>query len=143
MRQPQIERMHAIANAHVEALPLLRQVRSRHSKSNSKLLEDGTLHVARYHPDGTGQWIPVTLSTPTDPLRPSEIASVPFANRFTSGPLFNGRIRLPRRDGVAGQSINGGSALVERDGTTTVGAITETTAFQAFPAGYLDATLAD
>ena len=60
-------------------------VRRRHSKSNSKLLEDGTLYVARYHPDGTGQWIPVTLSTPTNPLRPSEISSVPFANGFTSG----------------------------------------------------------
>ena len=118
-------------------------VRRRHSKSNSKLLEDGSLYVACYHPDGTGQWIPVTLSTPTNPLRPSEISSVPLANGFTSGTLFNGRIRLPRRDGVAGQSIDGGSALVERDGTTTVGAITETTAFQAFPAGYLDATLAD
>src|SRR5262245_49992674 len=91
-------------------------VRRRHSKRNSKLLEDGTLYVARYHPDGTGQWIPVTLETPTNPLRPSEISSVPFAHGFTSGTLFNGRIRLPRRDGVAGQSINGGSALVERDG---------------------------
>jgi secreted PhoX family phosphatase len=28
-------------------------VRRRHSTSNSKLLEDGTLHVARYHLDDT------------------------------------------------------------------------------------------
>ncbi len=81
-------------------------VRRRHSQTNSKLLEDGTLYVARYHPDGTGQWIPLTLSTPTNPLRPSEISSVPVANGFTSGTLFNGRIRLPRRDGVAGQTID-------------------------------------
>ena len=110
-------------------------VRRRHSKSNSQLLEDGTLYVARYHPDGTGQWIPVTLSTPTNPLRPSEISSVPFANGFTSGTLFNGRIRLPRRTGVAGETINGGSFACERS--------TEEAAFTNFPAGYLNATLAD
>jgi hypothetical protein len=63
-------------------------VQRRPSKHNSQLLEEGTLYVARYHPDGTGQWIPLTPATPTNPLRPSEIASVPFANGFTSGTLF-------------------------------------------------------
>lgn len=109
-------------------------VHRRRSRHNSALLEEGTLYVARYNPDGTGRWIPVRLSTPTNPLRPSEISSVPFANGFTSGTLFNGRIRLPRRAGVAGQTINGGSFACERS--------TETAAFQNFPAGYLNATLA-
>jgi secreted PhoX family phosphatase len=89
-------------------------VRRSSSRRNSKLLEDGTLYVARYHPNGTGRWIPVTLSTPTNPLRPSEISSVPFANGFASGTLFNGRIRLPRRIGVAVQTIDGGSFACER-----------------------------
>lgn len=121
-------------------------VQSETHKRNSALLENGTLYVARYNADGTGRWIPLTLSTPTNPRRPSDLSSVPFANGFTSAAtqatLRNGRLRLPRRNGVAGQSVDGGSAIVERDGTLTVGAITETTAFQNFPAGYLGATLA-
>ena len=40
---------------------------------------DGTLYVARYHPDGSGVWIPLLLTTPTNPLRPSDIASVELA----------------------------------------------------------------
>jgi len=110
-------------------------VQDRHSKDNSQLLEDGTLYVARYQLDGTGQWIPLTLATPTNPLRPSEIASVPFTSGFTSGTLFNRRIRLPRRNGVAAQTIDGGSFTCERS--------TETAAFTPFPTGYLSATLAD
>ena len=111
------------------------KVRRPHSRRNSELLEDGTLYVARYHPDGTGQWIPLTRLTPTNPLRPSEISSVPFANGFASGTLFNGRIRLPRRNGVARQTISGGSFICERS--------TEAAAFTNFPTGYLNATLAD
>jgi secreted PhoX family phosphatase len=112
-------------------------VRRSTSRRNSKLLEDGTLYVARYHSDGTGRWIPVNLETPSNPLRPSEISSVPAANGFTTPGtiLFNGRIRLPRRTGVAGQMINGGSFACERS--------TEDAAFKNFPDGYLNATLAD
>jgi uncharacterized protein len=115
-------------------------VQRRRNKDNSDLLADGILYVARYHPDGTGRWIPLLPSTPTDPLRPSDISSVPAANGFASGTLLNGRLRVPRRAGVAGQSIDGGSAIVERNSAS--GIIGEATAFQPYPAGYLGATLA-
>jgi secreted PhoX family phosphatase len=118
-----------------------RRVRVPQRKRNSALLEDGTLYVARYDTDGTGRWIPIELTTPTAPRRPSAISAVSFANGFTSGPLFNGRIRLPRRAGVAGQTIDGGSAIVERNAGT--GILGEATVFQQYPAGYLGATLAD
>jgi secreted PhoX family phosphatase len=129
------------------------KVRSETSRRNSKLLEDGTLYVARYNADGTGRWIPLTLSTPTNPLRPSDLSSVPFAAGFDDpvpangeATLRNGRLRLPRRHGVAGivaqpGVLDGGSAIVERDGTLTSGAIAEATAFQAYPLGYLGTTL--
>ena len=114
----------------------------RKSRSNSELLEQGTLYVARYNADGTGQWIPLKPSTPTNPLRPTELSSVPVATgNFPSGTLFNGRIRLPRRIGVAGQAIDGGSAIVERNAAS--GVIAEAVAFQPHPAGYLDAHLSD
>lgn len=104
------------------------------SKKNSELLESGKLFVARYNADGTGVWIPVALDTPTNPLRPSDLSSVPFANGFATGALAAGRIRLPRRNGVAGETADGGGLNVERSN--------EATAFQAHPAGYLNTTLA-
>jgi secreted PhoX family phosphatase len=41
----------------------------RRSKSNSRLLEEGTLYVARYNPDGSGRWLPLMPTTPTNPSR--------------------------------------------------------------------------
>lgn len=75
--------------------------------SNSALLEDGTLYVARYNPDGTGAWIPLLLTTPTNPLKPSEIASAELAALGSA--QRNGLLKLPRRDGVASQSVDGGA----------------------------------
>jgi secreted PhoX family phosphatase len=55
------------------------KVTSPTDKNNSRLFEDGTLYAARYNPDGTGQWIPLRLNTPTNPIPPSVLASVELA----------------------------------------------------------------
>jgi secreted PhoX family phosphatase len=35
--------------------------------SNRRLLSEGTLHVARFRPDGSGEWRPLVLESPLDP----------------------------------------------------------------------------
>lgn len=77
------------------------------NKANSSLWESGTLYVARYNPDGTGQWIPLLLSTATNPIAPSVISSVEFAALGSA--QRNGRLPLPRRNGIAGQTRDGGA----------------------------------
>ncbi|PPT07501.1 Tat (twin-arginine translocation) pathway signal sequence domain protein [Geitlerinema sp. FC II] len=42
-------------------------------KANSQLLADGMLYGAKFNPDGTGTWIPLTPQTPVDPDSPSQI----------------------------------------------------------------------
>jgi hypothetical protein len=51
------------------------RVSSPTDKNNSRLFEDGTLYVARYNPNGTGEWIPLRLNTATNPIPPSVLAS--------------------------------------------------------------------
>ncbi|MCC5638454.1 PhoX family phosphatase [Nostoc sp. CHAB 5844] len=82
-------------------------ITSPNSKANSNLWERGTLYVARYNPDGRGEWIPLLLNTPTNPISPSVISSVEFAALGTAA--NNGRLPLPRRNGLAGQTTDGGS----------------------------------
>lgn len=77
------------------------------SKENTSLFEIGTLYVARYNPDGTGVWIPLALTTPTNPISPSLLASVEIAALGSA--QRDGRIPLPRRSGVAAQTANGGA----------------------------------
>ncbi|MEH2130460.1 MAG: PhoX family phosphatase [Nostoc sp.] len=82
------------------------------SKANSSLWESGTLYVARYNANGTGQWIPLSLATPTNPISPSVISSVEFAALGSA--QRNGLLPLPKRNGIAGQTTDGGSLAVDR-----------------------------
>ncbi|WP_421655775.1 PhoX family protein [Leptothermofonsia sp. ETS-13] len=85
------------------------------NKANSRLFESGILYVAKFNPpsdptrpeEGTGEWIPLLLDTPTNPNRPSVIASTAIAAGLT-GSLARGRVVLPRRNGIAGQTTDGG-----------------------------------
>jgi secreted PhoX family phosphatase len=81
------------------------------SKSNSQLFESGTLYVAKLNPDGTGEWIPLELDTPTNPIPPSVLASVELAALGSA--QRDGRIRLPQRAGVAGATEDGGSFILD------------------------------
>lgn len=86
-------------------------------KNNSALFEDGTLYVARYNPDGTGRWIPLTLNTATAPIPPSvlgskEIAALGKATR-------NALLPLPKRNGIAGQTSDGGAFNVDTTNEAT------------------------
>jgi secreted PhoX family phosphatase len=83
-------------------------------KSNSHLFENGTLYVAKFNPasdptrpnEGTGEWIPLLLNTPTNPISPSEIAATEIAALGTA--QRDGLLPLPRRNGIAGQTTDGG-----------------------------------
>ncbi|MBD2605170.1 PhoX family phosphatase [Scytonema hofmannii FACHB-248] len=63
-------------------------------KRNSRLFEDGTLYVARYNANGTGEWIPLKLDTPTNPIPPSVLASVEIAALGRATSNGNTPIRL-------------------------------------------------
>ncbi len=86
-------------------------------RGNSALFESGVLYVARYNPNGTGTWIPLLLTTPTNPIPPSVLASQEIAALGTA--QQNGRIRLPRRNGVAGQTVDGGVFNLETTNEAT------------------------
>jgi len=80
------------------------------SKANSSLWEDGILYVARYNPDKTGQWIPLKLDTPTNPISPSVISS-------QEGNVLDEKVKflpLPKRSGIAGQTEDGGTFKCDR-----------------------------
>lgn len=87
------------------------------SKSNSSLFESGTLYVAKYNPDGTGQWIPLLLTTPTNPIPPSTLSSVEFAALGSA--QRDGLLPLPRRNGIAGQTQDGGAFACTRTNEST------------------------
>jgi uncharacterized protein len=86
-------------------------------KNNSRLWENGTLYVARYNPDGTGEWVPLKLDSPTNPLGPTVISSVEFAALGSA--QRDGLFKLPRRKGIAGQETDGGVFNCDRKNEAT------------------------
>jgi hypothetical protein len=60
--------------------------------AHRRLLSEGTLHVARFHPDGTGEWRPLT---PEAPLEPSSDPNDPMppvpAGARTLGGVYESR----------------------------------------------------
>ncbi|MFN3925849.1 MAG: PhoX family protein [Pseudanabaenaceae cyanobacterium] len=46
-------------------------VKNPTDKTNSRLFEEGMLYAAKFNPDGTGEWIPLTPDTPVNPDLPS------------------------------------------------------------------------
>ncbi|MBF2063262.1 MAG: PhoX family phosphatase [Calothrix sp. C42_A2020_038] len=92
-------------------------VASPTNKSNSQLFENGILYVARFNPDGTGQWIPLVLNTSTNPIPPTTLSSVEFAALGSA--QGDGRLPLPRRNGIAGQTTDGGRFDITRTNEAT------------------------
>jgi secreted PhoX family phosphatase len=66
-------------------------VNNLQDKNNSRLFESGMLYGAKFNADGTGKWIPLTISTPVDPVLPSQIVGkkgivlLPNPNRLEGG----------------------------------------------------------
>jgi secreted PhoX family phosphatase len=90
-------------------------------KGNSNLFTDGTLYVAKFNQDGTGQWIPLLLNTATNPIPPTALSSVEFAALGSA--QRDGLLPLPRRSGIAGQTVDGGTFSCTRtnEGTALPG----------------------
>ena len=85
---------------------------SPNDKANSALFEDGTLYVARYNTEGnTGAWIPLLLDTSTNPILPSVLASTEVAALGTANK--NAGLFLPRRNGIADQTEDGGALFID------------------------------
>ncbi|MDB9528982.1 DUF839 domain-containing protein [Oscillatoria sp. CS-180] len=68
------------------------------SKANSQLMEAGMLYAAKFNPDGSGVWMPLTADTAVNPDMPSKIAG--------------GMITLPKRP-------KGGMMKIESDAEVT------------------------
>lgn len=52
------------------------RVKDPKAKTNSRLLQDGMLYVARLHPDGRGEWLPLKPETAVNPDLPEAIGNL-------------------------------------------------------------------
>jgi len=86
-------------------------------KKNSALFEEGALYVARYNPDGTGEWLPLEIGASTNPIPPSTLGSVEI--KALGKATRNALLPLPRRNGVAGQTKDGGKYNVTTENEAT------------------------
>ncbi|MBD1828071.1 PhoX family phosphatase [Microcoleus vaginatus GB1-A2] len=86
-------------------------------KNNSRLFEDGVLYVAQYNRNGAGRWLPLTLNTQTNPVSPQEVAEAELASFGKAQRDAN--TRLPKRAGIAGQTEDGGSFVVDTTNEAT------------------------
>ncbi|MBE9163079.1 PhoX family phosphatase [Tychonema sp. LEGE 06208] len=86
-------------------------------KTNSRLFEDGTLYVAQYNRNGAGRWLPLALNSPTNPVSPSKVGEAELASFGKAQRDAN--TRLPKRSGIAGQTEDGGSFVVDTTNEAT------------------------
>jgi len=86
------------------------------AKETVLLFEDGILYVARYNSDGTGQWIPLELNANTNPTPPSVLASVEMLHWVS---YQKWAFSLPKRNGIAGETTDGGLFNVETTNEAT------------------------
>lgn len=73
------------------------------------------MYVARYNADKIGRWIPLLLTTATNPIPPSVISS-------QEGNVLDEKVKflpLLRRNGVAGQTEDGGMFKCDRTNEAT------------------------
>ncbi|MEG4010903.1 MULTISPECIES: PhoX family protein [unclassified Microcoleus] len=86
-------------------------------KTNSRLFEDGTLYVAQYNRNGAGRWLPLALNSPTNPVSPSKVGEAELATFGKAQRDAN--TRFPKRSGIAGQTEDGGSFVVDTTNEAT------------------------
>ncbi len=72
-------------------------IKDPQDKGNSRLLTQGMLYGAKLNADGTGKWIPLTMTTPVNPVNPSDVAG--------------GMVKLPNPDRQQGGVIEMTSGL--------------------------------
>ncbi|MGL5926724.1 PhoX family protein [Chroococcidiopsis sp.] len=93
------------------------KVKSPEGKKNSELFETGTLYVARYNPDGTGEWLPLEIGASTNPISPSTLGSVEI--KALGKATRNALLPLPRRNGIAAQTKDGGKYNITTENEAT------------------------
>jgi secreted PhoX family phosphatase len=74
-------------------------------KANFDLLDNGTLYVARLHDDGTGEWIPLTMSNPVLAAQFSSQAEILVKTRLAADAV--GATAMDRPEDVEPNPVNG------------------------------------